>query len=133
MSITTNEIMPERASSRRDEVALRLARGQHVARIAEQTGVGRRTIFRWMKDTVFARRVAELRREIISEARGRIVDCLTDAVGTLNALLKSDNEFVQLGAAKAILHFLKPQEMEDTATNVAPPVKVFVGINYDDI
>lgn len=133
MPRTTNEAAPIRASSRRDIAAVRLARGESIAQIAKETGIGKRSIFRWKRDPGFTSRVAEMRREMVAAGIGALVDCLNEAVTTVRALLASENETVRLSAAKTVLHLLKSHENEGFEAKPEPLVKVFVGIDMDEI
>jgi len=93
-----------RAGSRSDELLLgALAAGSPVEQAAQSAGVSVRTAYRRLADPVFARRLAQARDELISSALGELVDCASEAVSTLRALLNDSEARVRLGAGKAIL------------------------------
>lgn len=50
--------------------------------------------------------MAQARDELIGVAPGELVDCASEAVATLRALLSASDERVRLGAAKATLEQL---------------------------
>jgi|SRR5205814_4904947 len=93
-----------RAGSRSDELLLgALAAGSSVEQAAETAGVSVRTAYRRLADPRFARRLAQARDELISNALGELVDCASEAVSTLRTLLTDSEARVRLGAGKAIL------------------------------
>jgi hypothetical protein len=85
-----------------DALAVALATGRTVREAAAIAGVSERTATRRAADTAFRRHVAELRREMVQAALGRMTDGMTDAADTLRKLLKAKKESVRLGAARAI-------------------------------
>ena len=96
-----------REGSRSDELLLgALAAGRPVEHAAQIAGVSVRTAYRRLADPVFARRLAQARDELISNALGELVDCASEAVATLRALLSASDERVRLGAAKSTLEQL---------------------------
>jgi hypothetical protein len=50
--------------------------------------------------------LAQARDELISSALGELVECASEAVATLRALLQANDERVRLGAAKSTLEQL---------------------------
>src|SRR5262249_46637746 len=66
-------------------------------------GVSERSAHRRLADAAFARRVTELRGEMVSRAVGRMARGMTSAANTLLALLGAADERVRLGAARAVL------------------------------
>jgi hypothetical protein len=93
-----------KAGSRSDELLLgALAAGSPVEKAAETAGVSVRTVYRRLADPAFARRLAQARDELISSALGELVECASEAVATLRALLSASDERVRLGAAKSTL------------------------------
>src|SRR5712692_12004953 len=90
--------------SRSDELLLgALAAGSPVEQAAETAGISVRTAYRRLADPAFARRLAQARDELISSALGELVECASEAVATLRALLSASDERVRLGAAKGTL------------------------------
>jgi hypothetical protein len=83
-----------------------LAAGSPVDQAAETAGVSVRTAYRRLADPGFARRLAQARDELISSALGELVECASEAVATLRALLQAKDERVRLGAARNTLEQL---------------------------
>jgi hypothetical protein len=99
--------MKNEGRNRADELLLgALAAGSPVEQAAKSAGVSTRTAYRRLADPLFARRLAQARDELISRALGELVDCASQAVATLRALLDASDERVRLGAAKATLEQL---------------------------
>jgi hypothetical protein len=93
--------------SRSDELLLgALAAGSPVDQAAETAGISVRTAYRRLAEPAFARRLAQARDELISSALGELVECASEAVATLRALLSASDERVRLGAAKSTLEQL---------------------------
>jgi hypothetical protein len=102
-----------------DLLAAALAAGAEVAEAAERAGVSRRTAFRRLNDVGFRARVDELRRRMVAQAVGRLADSMSEAADKLKGLLASDDERVQLAAAKAILEAgPRLREQEELAERV---------------
>jgi hypothetical protein len=99
--------MQKRERNRGDELLLgTLAAGSSVEQAAKAAGVSVRTAYRRLADPIFARRLAQARDELISNALGELVDCASQAVATLRTLLDASDERVRLSAAKATLEQL---------------------------
>ena len=95
------------ARSRSEELLLgALAAGSPVDQAAETAGVSVRTAYRRLADPGFARRLAQARDELISSALGELVECASEAVAALRALLQAKDERVRLGAARSTLEQL---------------------------
>ena len=89
--------------TQRDAAALAIARGQNVKTAAKETGVGLRTLHRWLtEDRAFRQRVDELREELFSQAAGRLSDLANHATDTLVELLGAKDEKVRLQAARIV-------------------------------
>jgi hypothetical protein len=86
-----------------DEAAAGVARGEPTVKLLARLGIGRRTLTRWKAREDFQRRVAGLRSEAVSKAMGRAAIAANRGVAALERLLKSQNESVVLGAARALL------------------------------
>jgi hypothetical protein len=84
-------------------LALALAQGQTVRDAAVTAGVSERTATRRWADADFRRRVSALRDDMVSRAVGTLADSMTEAAIRLRELLRSPNDTVCLGAAKALL------------------------------
>jgi hypothetical protein len=89
-----------------DSLLAALAAGNTVEDAAKAAGLSPRTAYRRLADPQFARRLAQARDELISSALGELVDCASEAVATLRALLSASDERVRLGAAKSTLEQL---------------------------
>jgi hypothetical protein len=90
-----------------DELLLAaLAAGTPVEQAARAAGLSARTAYRRLADPVFRGRLARARDTLIETALGELVDSAADAVATLRALLRAEDERVRLGAAKATLEQL---------------------------
>ena len=104
---TRNPREPNERRTRADELLLGgLAAGSPVEQAAEAAGLSTRTAYRRLADPAFARRLAGARDTLIASALGELVECASEAVATLRALLRAEDERVRLGAAKATLEQL---------------------------
>ncbi|QDT54661.1 hypothetical protein Pan44_26960 [Caulifigura coniformis] len=105
-----------------DVAVLAIARGLSQNEAAGQAGVHRTTVNRWMREGGFRERVAAARRDILSQATGKLGDRILSAIDTLANLLESESEATKLGAAKAMLAALLPlnlqQNLEDRIANL---------------
>ena len=89
--------------TQREVAALAIARGLNVKTAAEETGVGLRTLHRWLADDqAFRRRIEELREGLFSQAVGRLSDLAGQAADTLGALLLSKDDKVRLQAVRTV-------------------------------
>jgi hypothetical protein len=87
-----------------DEVLIAaLAGGKPVAQAAKLAGVSERTVYRRLADSLWRRRVAAARTEMLARAVGVLAEGTAAAAATLRLLLRSDSPSVQLAAARAIL------------------------------
>jgi hypothetical protein len=99
--------MQNQNRNRGDELLLSaLAAGSSVEQAAGAAGVSVRTAYRRLADPAFARRLAQARDTLISNALGELVECASEAVATLRALMQAEDERVRLGAAKSTLEQL---------------------------
>jgi hypothetical protein len=99
-------------SAKQERIALELASGRSVARVAKEHGAGVRTIRRWQaENNHFQERVDELQREIIGQAVGILVGQTGKAAQTLGELLHSDSDSIRLQAARSIFE-LCPKTLE---------------------
>ena len=92
-------------STQPDEVLiLALARGASYVQAAREAGCSKATVFRRMQDYAFAKRVKDVRAELLSRSVGMLVAASAAAAKTLSELCRfSKNEMVKLSAAKSIL------------------------------
>lgn len=97
---------------------LGLAGGSAMRTVADHAGVSTKTISRRLKDTEFAAELAELRGALIAEAMDAVAASMSEAAATLQALLRDQNAWVRLQAARDILALgLRP----DSAAPAVPP------------
>jgi hypothetical protein len=89
---------------RRDAAALAIARGLPISQVAQETKISQRSLFRWMaEDEPFQMLVEDHRRELRSQAYGRLSDWGVRASDTLGQLLSSEDERMRLQAARSLL------------------------------
>jgi hypothetical protein len=88
---------------RREQAALLLAAGRTVKAAARHSGVGERTIARWLQDKAFQARILELRSSMVESAVGRMAGDMAGAAKVPRRLLKSQDERTALQAARSIL------------------------------
>jgi hypothetical protein len=115
--------MPNETRNRGDELLVSaLAAGRSVEQAAEAAGVSARTAYRRLADPAFARRLAQARDTLITSALGELVECASEAVATLRALLQAEDERVRLGAAKGTLEqLLRLRETLTLSQRLAQP------------
>ena len=86
---------------RREKAAMALARGLNVKRAAEESGVGLRTLHRWLAtESAFRQRVDELGNDLLLQASRRISDLAEQAANALGELLSSQHDNIRLQAAR---------------------------------
>jgi transposase-like protein len=88
---------------KREAAALLLAVGRSVRAAAREVGCSERSICNWQSEEAFAARVRVLRSEVFTRAVAVLCGASTQAAAKLRRLLKSDDERIGLGAARAIL------------------------------
>lgn len=90
---------------KQEAAAVALAAGRTYAEAARAADAGERTVKTWVYQVpAFARRVAELRREMTARALGRLTDCMAGAADVLDQLAQQGrSETVRCSAAKAVL------------------------------
>ena len=93
---------PEAAKAIAAEV---IASGGSYSEAAEEARRSKRTIVRWMADPAFARLVADMRFERVSELTGRLSEMTTLAVHVLSNALLDENAGVRLRAAHLTLEW----------------------------
>jgi hypothetical protein len=80
-----------------------IAAGGSYTEAGAVSGRSKRTIVRWMADAAFARHVADLRAERLSEVAGRLAECSPRAVDVMVEALEDDHAMVRLRAASDVL------------------------------
>jgi transposase-like protein len=88
---------------KREAAALLLAVGRSVRAAAREAGCSERTINNWQGEEAFAARVLALRSEVFTRAVAVLCGASTKAAAKLRRLLRSDDDRIGLGAARAIL------------------------------
>jgi hypothetical protein len=86
-----------------DALLFALAAGQTIRDAAISAGLGEKTVYRRLANPAFRRRVADLRREMVAAAVGRLANAMAESADTLRSLLQATAESVRLGAAQALL------------------------------
>ena len=89
--------------SRRDALALAMAKGLSVAASAREAGCSLQTAFRARKDPKFRERVAELRGQLIDAAVGKLSGAAGEAADQFRTLLADPDSGIRLRAAQSIL------------------------------
>jgi hypothetical protein len=104
---------------KRTLLALALASGTPVGIAAEQTGVSRKTVARYLAKPAFRRLVARLRGDMLATALGRMTENMTRAADTVAALLDAPEPHIRLRAARALMSFgLKFRESVDVTDRI---------------
>ncbi|MCC6369152.1 MAG: hypothetical protein IT165_36985, partial [Bryobacterales bacterium] len=87
------------------QVALSLASGASLSHVAKSSGVGRTTVYTWLKENpAFSSAVDYAKAEYVATLRDRIRDLSAKAINTLDSLLDdpSVHASVRLKAALAV-------------------------------
>jgi hypothetical protein len=92
-------------SARQERVAAALAAGSSVAQVSRDCRVGTATIWAWLKVPRFKDRVADLRRQLVDTALGRLSELLVKAGDTYARLLDAADTppRIKLDTANAVL------------------------------
>ena len=97
-----------------------IAKGLSTARAAAECGLSSRTVSRRLRNPKFLREVDRVRGLLVEKASARLSASMVAATECLRRLLKSNNENMQLGAARAILEFaLRAREMCDLSRRLS--------------
>src|SRR4051794_25303532 len=83
-----------------ERAALGLAQGMTRAEAASYAGMGTTALYARLKDPAFNALVVKLRGRLVSEAVGKLAAAGNPAAERMRALLDSDDEHIQLGAAR---------------------------------
>jgi hypothetical protein len=91
-------------NAKQETIATLLVTGRSIREIAGETGISERTINQWLYNYEYSRYIASLRRQVLTEALGRLTDACVGAALTLRALMDTDQRpNIRLYAAKSIL------------------------------
>jgi hypothetical protein len=94
-------------TARQEQFALLISSGRSIVDAAAQVGAAERTAHSWLENPSFRTFVAELRRRLLDQASGRLIDTATEAADALRELLREGHPpAIRLGAARAILESL---------------------------
>jgi hypothetical protein len=90
-----------------------------IAEVAAKTGIGERTLLRWLAEPEFKARYRAARRSVVETAISRLQQAATEAVDALTRNLACGVPAVEVGAAKAVLdQAIKAVELIDLAERV---------------
>lgn len=103
-----------------DALILALACGATVEAAARQCHISERTIYRWLRDPLFQKRLAQVRADMVDRAAGVLTAASLEATKTLLELQRPGIPApIRLGAAKAILELgLRYREIVDLETRI---------------
>jgi hypothetical protein len=106
--------------ARQARLLAELVRNPDVQAAARTAGVGRTTVYRWLKDPAFAGELARLRNEVMDEALGSVKSLTTRAAEELHRLLGTDNERLRRLVCKDILSYsIRVREVEGLERRLA--------------
>lgn len=80
-----------------------VASGVSVRDAAKQTRVSERSAYRWSREPEFRQSVHEIREQLCSQLTASLSQAAKLAIQTLEELMRTGSQGVQLGAAKATL------------------------------
>lgn len=107
------EQLTEELSDKQHKAIMELLQQPNVSRAAEAAGVGRSTLYGWMRDPVFAEAYREARREALQQATARLQALASSFVATLEDVSGNSNAPAasRVAAAKAGLEFAYRADM----------------------
>ena len=82
-----------------------LASSLTVADAAKSAGVGRATLYRWLKDPVFKAACEQRRAETLSYTKRRIKELFSESLDNLADLLGSPDPQVRMQAGKIVMEY----------------------------
>ena len=110
---------PNVPPDKRTLLALALAAGTPVGEAADQAGICRKTVQRWLAKPAFRRLVSRLRGQMLATALGYMSDNMTRAARTVAALLDAPEPHIRLRAARTLMNFgLRFRESVDVADHI---------------
>ena len=81
---------------------------------ARATGIGRSTVYRWLREPDFADELARRRNKVLNEALESVKNLTTRAARELGALLDTEDERLRRQICRDILsHSIKIRELEE--------------------
>jgi hypothetical protein len=110
----------EKLTRKQEEAIAALLLHPTLATAAKAAGIGQKTLWRWLRLEGFQTAYHQARREAISRAVGRLQYASTQAVKTLEAVMKQDDSpAAQVTAARTVLEFaFRAVEWEDLERRV---------------
>jgi transposase len=115
--MTNPDISPQKhkITPRQHAAAAALISTATIAEAATSAKVTERTLYRWLNQPEFRALVAQLEGQVIDSAVHRLVSLQGEAVDTIRNLCRhSDNEWVQLHAARSLLNSLLKLRVQQT-------------------
>lgn len=97
----------EQLSDKQQKAVIELLQQPSIAKAADAAGVGRSTLYLWLKQPDFAEAYRAARSEALSHATARLQQAASGAVDTLDRLASNQNApaSAQVAAASKILEF----------------------------
>jgi HEAT repeat protein len=106
-------------TQRQERAIAALLTEPNITAAAKQSGVGDRTLRRWLSDAQFRRAYREASRRVLDDACARLRALTSEAVETLRAAFTAQSESVRVRAATALLEVAVKVEVDDLAERVA--------------
>jgi transposase-like protein len=96
----------EKFSRKKEAAIAALLSCDTVQEAADQVGVGRRTLFRWLQDGDFKRQYQEAKQAVLFETVKNLTTASTATVDILHhTLINSKSDHAKIAAARMILDF----------------------------
>ncbi len=112
--VNKSEHIPKKLTAAKLRAISFLLEGKDVKDAAKCAKVGRTTLYKWMKDSLFQRRLQEGRETLFYEGLDRIKGAMARSADVLIKLLSSSDEGQRRLAAKTILDYgLKGFELKN--------------------
>ncbi len=101
----TRKRVTKKESNEKNEMAfaIEVARGASIAQAAKFVKISEATGYRWARKPELRKAVEDIRSTVLQVASRRLTNIVGKAVDTLERLLDSDNENVQLSAARTVI------------------------------
>jgi transposase-like protein len=94
---------PEERAAQRDAFVRAVVEGKSVAKIAEAAGISERSVYNWSRRPGIRKRIEQTLDRMRDAHVNGMIAASTKARRALVKLLKSDDEKVQLGAARTLV------------------------------
>jgi len=114
-------------TARHEKVILALLRTPTIKEASQQSGVGERTIWRWLQDDTFQEAYMEARKEAFSRAVGLLQQALSEAILVLREMMNNPEtrDSSRVSSARAILDIgLKARELDDLEERISKLEKI---------